>query len=215
MGFILADNSKILFLKVPQGDSIPVGKLRCYAAYLWVKKFNRKGVISHSDIHPDYRNRFNYWIKKLVSAGFVSKHDGYYSIRSYQHVWRILGVKRFKTQSGHLKFKYWKITVDSEKTFLKDIKDGVFRHLANRKKNQIAYRLANGNNSLKLRTRKLGTFVNLSGRSAAKLFGYKYFSSGLKYRDQYFKVRKGDRFSFLDHNGVKCFKNECAKISLY
>jgi hypothetical protein len=208
-------NSSKLLLKVPTNLSVKVGVLHLYAAYLWFKRFDRFGVIRKSSVPRQFRNRANYWLKKLVSAGWIYQEGDHYRIRSYQDVWRLMGVNKSRTKSGIYKFKYWIIKVDSDKSFLKDVKDGVFRHLVERKKNQIAYRLAFNNPNKVKSTRKKGTVVGLSGNVAAKMFGYAYWTSGLTYRDKYFKVSRGERFSFLDHNGVLCYRYECGKVSLF
>lgn len=155
-----------------------------------------------------------------MSVGFIERKGDVYLMKSYQAVWRIMGVKQSMKKDGHLGFKYWKIVVDdkkksaleNDKEFLKNVKDGVFKHLVNRRKNQIAFRLALGRPLKNIRRKE--TIVELSGTVAAKMFGYKAWSSGLKHRDKYFKVFKGVRFSFLDHNGVLCSRYECSKVSL-
>ena len=199
---------------MPTNINVKVGVLHCYSAYLWIKKFNRFGVIRKSSIPKQYRNRANYWIKKLVSVGFVESCGDHYRLKSYQSVWRLMGIKKSRTKSGIYKFKYWVIVVDNEKSFLKDVKDGVFKHLVERRKNQIAFRLASGRQSVRASIRRKGTDVELSGKVAAKLFGYKYFTTGIIYRDKYFKVTRGVKFNFLDFNGVECTRYECGKVSL-
>jgi hypothetical protein len=208
-------NSSKLLLKVPTNISVPVGTLHLYSAYLWFKQFNRFGVIRKSSIPREFRNRANYWLKKLVSCGFITPEGDHYRLKSYQSVWRQMKVKKSRTKSGIYKFKYWIIKVDSQKSFLKDVKDGVFKHLVERRKNQIAFRLASGRQSVRTAIRRRGTVVELSGKVAAKLFGYRYFTTGVKYRDKYFKVIKGQKFQFLDHQGVECTRYECGKVSLF
>jgi hypothetical protein len=210
-------NSSKLLLKVPTNISVPVGTLHLYSAYLWFKQFNRFGVIRKSSIPREFRNRANYWLKKLVSCGFITPEGDHYRLKSYQSVWRQMKIKKSRTKSGIYKFKYWIIKVDSQKSFLKDVKDGVFKHLVERRKNQIAFRLAfNNPNKVKSHRRK-GTVVELSAKVASKLFGYsKYsWSSGLKARDKYFKVTRGIKYTYLDFRGVETTRFECGKVSLF
>lgn len=208
-------NSKELFLKVPVNFNVPVKKLQTYAAYLWFKKeSNRFGVFTKADLNKKYRNRNNYWLKRLLSVGFVVVEGDHYRLKGYHEVWRILGVQKCRKKSGIYAFKYVKFQLDNDDTFLKDFKDGMFRHLAERKKNQIAYRLASGRLTRK-EIRRRGTVVGLSGTCAAKMFGYKAFSSGLKYRQKYFKVFKGAKYQFLDEQGYECTRYECGQISLF
>jgi hypothetical protein len=208
-------NSSKLLLKVPTNISVPVGTLHLYSAYLWFKQFNRFGVIRKSSIPREFRNRANYWLKKLVSCGFITPEGDHYRLRSYQSVWRQMKVKKSRTKSGIYKFKYWIIKVDSQKSFLKDVKDGVFKHLVERRKNQIAFRLAfNNPNKVKVERRK-GTVVKLSGQVAADLFGYRCFTTGVKYRSKYFKVTRGEKYQYLDYQGVQFTRFECGKVSLF
>jgi hypothetical protein len=206
-------NSTQLFLKIPVNLNVPVKTLHCYAAYLWFKKINRQGILTADNLPKAFRNRNNYWLKKLVSVGFITHSGDSYSIRSYQDVWRIMGVQKCRKNTGHDAYKYVKYEFNNDKTFLKDVKDSIFKHLVERKKNQIAHRLASGR-PIK-RIRQIGTCVKFSGERAKEMFGYKAFSSGLKARDKYFKVfRTFERTTFLDHNGVKCWRFECSEISL-
>lgn len=206
-------NSSKLLLKVPTNISVPVATLHCYAAYLWFKKFDRFGVINPSKLPKQYRNRTNYWLKRLLSVGFIERQGDCYTLKAYQAVWRLMGIKKCKTKSDHFKFKYWKLVIDNDKSFLAQVKDGVFKHLARRIKNQIAFRLVNGRTSKIKGIRR--NHVELSGNTTAKLFGYAYWTSGVKYRNKYFKVIKGERYSFFDHNGVVCTRYECGKVSLF
>ncbi len=139
----------------------------------------------------------------------------HYTLKAYQAVWRLMGVKKCKSKKGIYRFKYIKFIVENDKTFLKDVKDGVFKHLVERKKNQIAYRLASGRSSKRSDIRKRGTIVEMSGERAKYLFGYKHFTTGIKYRNKYFKVKSGIMFNYLDEQGYRRYGYECGKISLF
>lgn len=207
-------NSTKFFYKIPVNLNIPVKTLQAYAAYLWFKKVNRFGHFTKSDLDKKYRNRNNYWLKKLVSMGLITVSGDRYFIKGYQEVWRIMGVKKLRKNSGIYAYKYTSFILDNDDTFLKDVKDGVFRHLVERKKNQIAYRLASGRLSRR-EIRRRGTSVKLSGTRTAEMFGYKSFSSGLKYRRKYFKVYTGEKYQFLDEQGYQCTRYECSRVSLF
>lgn len=208
-------NSNKFFYKIPVNLNVPVKQLQAYAAYLWFKKVNRFGHFTKADLNKKYRNRNNYWLKKLVSMGLITVSGDRYYVKGYQEVWRLLGVKKCRKNSGIYAYKYTSFILDNDDTFLKDVKDGVFKHLVERKKNQIAYRLASGRPSRRRDIRRKGTRVPLSGKRTATLFGYKAFSSGLKYRQKYFRVTKGKKFEFLDHQGVRTVGYECGRISLF
>lgn len=208
-------NSKELFFKIPTNLNVPVKSLQAYAAYLWFKKVNRFGIFTKADLNKKYRNRNNYWLKKLVSMGFITVQGDRYLMKGYQEVWRLLGVKKCRKKSGIYAYKYIKFVLDNDDTFLKDVKDGVFRHLVERKKNQIAYRLASGRPSRRRDIRRRGTIVELSGTCTAKMLGYKAFSSGLKYRQKYFRVTRGTKYTYLDEQGYECTRYECGRISLF
>lgn len=207
-------NSDKLLFKIPVNLNIPVKQLQAYAAYLWFKKVNRFGHFTKADLNKKYRNRNNYWLKKLVSMGLITASGDRYYLKGYQEVWRLLGVKKCRKNSGIYAYKYTSFILDNDDTFLKDVKDGVFKHLVERKKNQIAYRLASGRISRR-EIRRRGTYVQLSGTRTAKLFGYKAFSSGLKYRRKYFKVTKSTKYQYLDEQGYQCTRYECGKVSLF
>lgn len=196
-------------------EGVSARDINCYAAYEWFKQMDRFGVITKAHLSGKYRNRNNYWLKKLLSIGWMYREKDHYRMKGQHEVWRILGVKPCKKANGKYGFKYIKLVVDSDDTFLKDVKDGIFKHLVKRRKNQIAYRLASGRHSKRNEILKKGTRVELSGTCAAKLFGYKSFTSGLKYRNKYFKVTRGKKIKFLDEQGYLRYGYECGRVSLY
>lgn len=177
---------------------------------------NRHGILSKKDLRSGkFRNRNNYWLKKMISVGFIEDCGETVRVKSYQEVWRILGVKQSKKKDGHYAYKYSTIEVLDQHNFIKEAKDIIFRRLVNRKKNQIKHRLVAGMSSAKKRTfLKSETSVELSSKAVAKLLGYAYsdycYTSGYKYRAKYFKVEsKKHTVRYLNSSGSYSFKNVC------
>lgn len=203
-------NSNILHLKVPVNIQAPISTLKCYCAYLWFK--TRSGEL---ELNSAYKNRNYYWVRKLYSCGFLIQKDGVYRLKSYQEVWRLMGVERVNKTKNFKGFRYFKIYCPNPDTFLKDALDQILKHIVERKKKQIAKRLALGLHRKVDSIRKTET-VQFSCQSTAKLLGYRSDTSGYDYRMRYFKVifKKRERIEYLKPNGLKFYRNPCNYVRL-
>lgn len=183
--------------------------MKCYVAYLWFK--TRSGQL---ELNKAYRNRNNYWVKKLISCGFIYRDKGCIRLKSYQEVWRIMGVERINKVNGILGFRYFKVEASPE-NFMKDCLSQILKFIAERKKSQIVKRLESRLHRKGKLIRQTET-VKFSCESTAKLFGYRSEMSGCKYRKVYFNVKKTGlpMVKYLKPSGCYFFKTPCDSISL-
>lgn len=201
-------NRDKVFYKIPLGLTFSgksgdvVGSIyqrKMYAAYLYFKTVNRFGVFTIQEAYGGNRDRANYWIRKLLKAGWVTKHGNQYQLKSYQEVWSIMGCEKFKKQrTGLYFFKYKKYDSKPElgiNEALKYLLDLIQTEYAEKAKRQIRFKLSNGDKRKVEGEKNTTKKLEYSCDKAKVLFGYTSPTSGSKYRNKYFKVnqRRGRR----------------------
>lgn len=175
-------NQEKQFLKIPKNwQGITWEKRNVYVAYLWVKRYSRFGRIHISHLP---KKHFHHHITKLISAGFMRRDGEHYVLLGYEQVWKLLGIKKVncnKTKK-HSFFKlldYSTWSVFKQKTI-----ESIQGYQTERKKAQLKRRLKS----------QVGMSKDViyrplfSGAAAAKLFGYKSWITGGKYRQKFFDV---------------------------
>lgn len=187
------------FIKLPKAlFSIHPYDALLYANYVDLKAYGRKGGATGTDgalvLRPGKdRHNLKYWAGRLVSRGWAEKMpDGAYRLRSYQHVWRSLGVQRSWTAGiKKYKFAYHKISIGAlhlctdRKVYARQIKDLILRQVAANKKAQVKCRLKESTAP----GQPVKTETSISCRTVGtKLFGLRSSASGSKYRKLYFDV---------------------------
>lgn len=201
-----------------------------YVGYLWLKNQYPNGLLPAS-FSGEHRSHNNFWRKKLIELGWIVQVRGKYCLRTYQFVWRALGVKKVRRRKERKKNEFWTvfsyIQLDpdfktfSRKKFKINILRSIREHLTEVKKTQIAFRLASRTFASPSQQRKYLSLIRksrkpeFSSRAAAKMFGYKSESSGLKLLRKHFKViRKSTVTVYLNHHNLPFFRNSCSVISL-
>lgn len=204
-------NSDKQFLKVPldfshvkKGKKVGISfeNRGIYLAYLFAKSHSRFGRV-HKKHLP--KRHFGYWLTKLVSVGFITVEGDYYLITSYEAVWSLLGIIKFKSGKT-VKYKFYK--VKNYTTWTEFKKKNTFEIQATqteRKLRQMRHRTAKGN-----------VISSLSAQAVANLLGYKSAYTGSKYRNKFFDVieeplvlRMGKTSDLLPY-----FYYQCKKVHL-
>lgn len=176
------------YIKIPkQLFSIEPSHTRLYAAYVDLKAFNTQGVIRRP--FKVSRHYYNYWCKKLISCGWATKKNDDTYLKSYQEIWRLMGVERsWHKRIKKYKYTYHKIGVsdipEKRDMYTKFLIEPILTKIAGNKLRQIKWRL--NNKQLLGMAKQTETF--LSGRKVARLLGLKSSASGNKYRSKYFSV---------------------------
>jgi hypothetical protein len=152
------------------------------------------------------RQHYRRTIKLLLKHGWARPckkgEHGEIALKSYQYVWNKLGISMHqkrdpRTFHDHRKgstlfFSYYKISLDAlsddRKTYYNEIKLIIQKGMADRKRNQLRWRLNKGRNN-KVDKVDSATFSALSSSS---LFGYKSPSTGSKLRKMNFSIVETD-----------------------
>ncbi len=206
----LSPAKEVSFLKVPVNfESIPYKDQRLYIKYLDLKAQTDEGIFKNyfkkqSAEHKRYRRAIQSLIERGWGTRCAKTEAGSISLRSYQHVWRDLGVdrlvkkkKRFHdTRKGTgYGFYYFKIQIDwlesERKVYYQQIKDIIQKKMSKRRRAQIRW-------SLKQKKVNDLTQANFSAKSAAVLFGYRSPSTGSKLRKKHFSVIAADSKPFFN-----------------
>lgn len=196
-------NKDKVFYKIPlglkfsgnSGDVVGSYKhRRLYAAYLYFKSIDRSGKFTIQQAYGKNRDKANYWIRKLVKAGWATKEHNLYSLKPYQAIWEIMGCEKFrKKRTGLFFYKYAKYDIIPEMGInqaLVYLFDLIQKECAERVKRQIRFKLSNGDNRGKVKLEANSQKLEFSVDKAGKLLGYTSPASGSKYRGKYFKVRQ-------------------------
>lgn len=72
--------------------------LNAYIMFLDLKAFNPQGRITKRDLNRRKVDRqyYNRAMKKMISFGWAREIKGAYYLNSYQSVWKMMGVDRFR-----------------------------------------------------------------------------------------------------------------------
>lgn len=201
-----------LYLKVPKNLKTSVHVQRSYSNYLWFKSMNRFGIIEKSKV-KFHKNRVGYWSKKLISNGWMEDCGDHFRLKSYQTVWKLIGVDRVNKRKGLKGYAYIKlINLPTSKEIFEAIREFIVRRV----KQQIVFRLSTARGKSPKSIKKT-VKPKYSCKAMAKALGYKAAISGCKYRKKYMKVIKPEDSRveiYLDLNGVRAFRNPCYFISL-
>lgn len=207
-------NSSKQFLKVPtdfshlnrRGELVGISfdKRNLYLAYLFVKSHSRFGRVHKSKLP---KRHFWHWIDKLTSSGLMSVNGEYYSVKSYEAVWGLLGIQKFKC-NRKLRYTFYKVkSYPSWSEFKKKTNFEIQASQTERKLSQMRHRTANyeGNKT-----------SSLSAQAVANLFGYKSAFTGSKYRDKFFDVVEEPLRMRLKYTSdlLPYFKFDCKKVYL-
>ncbi len=220
-----------MFLKIPANIGYtPIQLQKAYIAYLWFKNRSEDGFFSSAN-RGDDRFADHYWSKKLVYRGWMVAVDGGFMLRTYQFVWRqmkIKKVKQFKNNKVRPHFKYIrlndKIKGYQRKKFHKELLKTIREVIAERIKNQLAFRLVSEASSSPKSKKLLGKLIRafrthekpkLSSAATAKHFGYKSDSSGWTVRKKTFKVQKREEIEmFLSPSNIPFFRYPTSRVSI-
>lgn len=201
-----------ILLKVPKNlFSLSPKEVKLYAAYLDFKLFNPEGVIQLPFARKADRGYYSYWLRKLVAKGWVSLMGSKYSLRSYQEVWKSMGVHQpWNVDVQKYRYAYVQIACDNlsfeRKLYRNQIIEFIRNRIAGNKVRQIKWRLKNRQTPAMAKTE---TFM--SSRAVAKLFGYKSSSSGHKTRQKYFNVIPEPLVTIKTIDG---YRKLCKKIAI-
>lgn len=118
-------------------------------------------------------------VSKLIKSEWAWREGRTIHLKSYQHVWRSMGINRIKG-----KYKYWKLPVeqfsDELREYSQEIQIAIRAKITGRKLAQIR-------KALKTKGERQSC-VTFSAMSSSILFGYKSSSSGSKLRKKYFEL---------------------------
>lgn len=183
---------------------------KLYTNYLWFKEHAESGIVPKRVLS---KSRKQYWGKKLVGAGWIIDNGDSFSIRSYRHVWKMMGIKKVNKRNGTRGYRYAKIDTKLNSTYVKDTLQSIRHNLVDRKKQQIKRRLVIAGINKKLVNHQKPSF---SCKAVARTLGYRSEASGHKYRDDYFDVIKSPLVleKHLSPKGSVFFKYPCFKIHL-
>jgi len=183
------------------------------------------GILPVSFSGPE-RSFDNYWKKKLIRLGWVYEWRGRLHLRSYQFVWRSMGVtkvKKFKGKKTFLGFRFEKIFIrySNRKEFISQTLKRIRLNEVEYKKNQIAYRLLNRTfcshrQKVKLiRSIRKSEKPMFSSSASAKMFGYKSESSGYQLLLDFFEVaNQPEKTKYLSPSNLPFYRFNSYKISL-
>jgi hypothetical protein len=208
---------------------MPVMVMNDYGRYLIFKTLADNGVISRPT--GKYRSTYYTWMKKMVSRGWATRlPDGSIQLRSYQHVWSTLQVKRTRRRSsktfGYQYHKLFAVTNSLDKSDFKSIIAHIRLHISDRKVSQLIHRLTRATgvsprNTRKFKEAKAVVQLNekpmLSCKKVAQMFGYK--SAVSVYKDYGLFFSKVSQKRVLDvryHHETKkmAFLFPCNRINL-
>lgn len=216
--------------------------LNPYIAFTLFKTFNPEGRIAKKDLNANSADRwyYNRWIKTICSLGWAIEANGVYYLRSYQHVWRALGVKPCKYKFANrraTKLRYVTIQLsdlpEPRSKRVKKIKDLIQRSICDRHCSQRKHKLQQQqlqklsvversifdrqhkqNHRLKGKDQTKRKPVPLSAEGVQKLLGYKSHSAGQKARKRYFALsRKKSVLQVVPTmRGGVIFRNTCKEV---
>lgn len=188
------------FIKVPVNfNGVPYKDRRLYVRFLDMKLQTTEGIFRIKV----RRHRRTYYREaaKLVDKGWARRctpgEKGLVALRSYQHVWRDLGVMRYpiRRRGNRAGYVYYKVPcghfADDRPTYLRQIECEIKKRLAKRQAAQIRWRLNN-------KACNENTQATFSARSAARLFGYRSPSTGSKLRKENFEVIPGPSVPYFN-----------------
>lgn len=184
------------FVKVPLNlAGIPFRLQRAYVGFLDCKAQTIEGTFHNNWDHAP-RRFYQRLMKKLVDLGWASRvSPGVISLRTYQHVWRSMGIGRLnkqnprgwkdtKRKASGTGWVFYKITTDSldgeRAGYYMQIEKIIRTSIAKRMQAQIRWRL-----NKRQTNHNQATFTS-SGSAA--LFGYRSPASGSKLRKRFFEV---------------------------
>lgn len=174
----------------------PAGILKLYSAFLWFKATSDckkthtgRGIVSYGKAYKkDFKNRNkrNYWAKKLLKVGWIEDNGTHYQLKSYQHVWKYMGVEKVnkRGKKSCKGYRYSFLTINKGCDFVSEVFKEIQCYLVDRKKRQILRSIAGEDR----RKAPRNSTALLGSYGVAVMLGYKSKSSGHKYRDKYFDV---------------------------
>lgn len=221
-----------IYLKAPVNLNLNVKNVGVlafydYCRYLWFKSLDQQGRITPS-LMKSHRHSNKYWMTKLVSRGWAYKTDYGFQLKSYQYVWRTLGVKQVnKVKRYAFKYFTFRLKGSTPQEVYRHCVDRIRKELAENKRRQIISRLLTGKHKTNLRNKKLvksRTFLiksheqpEFGSDAAANLFGYKSRTGGLTMLKKYFALNLNKPpilQKYYNCKGDLCYKLSSWTISL-
>ena len=210
-------------LKIPSNLHCSIHLQKAYLAYLWFKKSANNGQFS-AIFRGDNRFTDNYWAKKLLGLGWIVRQGDTYRLRSYQFVWRRMGVKKVR-RKGQLAFRYIKLDPKFSLLVRKKFHSNILKKLRESavelKKNQLAFRLLSRTIASPSQRKKYIKEIRahqqpeFGSHAAKKLFGYKSESSGWRtLRDHFTITNKPKTRMMLTEKNLPYFRTDSLRISL-
>jgi len=212
-------------LKIPNNLHCSIHLQKAYLAYLWFKKNAVNGRLD-ATFRGDSRFTDGYWAKKLIGLGWIVLDGNEYQLRSYQFIWRQIGVNKVNRPSKkRLVFRYIKLDPKvlslPRKKFHTHILKVIRETAVETKKIQLAFRLLPRTFSSKTQQRRYIKAIRahqqpeFSSVASKKLFGYKSESSGWRLVRQYFKVTNIPKTRMkLTEKNLPYFRTDSLRISL-
>ena len=141
----------------------------------------------------------------------MSREGDYYVLKSYEVVWKLLGIQKVNIAGGK-RYRFHKISDHSTwSIFKRKTIEDIQGYQTERKKAHFKRRLNYAGMSPDVNHSPL-----FSAKAAAKLFGYKSRTSGSRYRERYFDVIKEPLKLRLKYTSdlLPYFQFDCKRVSL-